>query len=127
MKTVKNNSTSFTNENELKCIFFSVVIKNESLEQKYKGGFNAFSDKYKDSLEYNNKLSLSIGMSFGDIEDIINDLDQSGLIIGEDYIYLNASGESLRMRHQNDYELGCQWLKSYLKKGVLYVSYCKNE
>ena len=60
-----------TERKRFKCVFFSLVIKNKSMVESYKGGMKAFMDKYP--LFCNEDITVGNFMG-DDIDAIVDDL-----------------------------------------------------
>jgi len=109
----------FNPRKEVHCKFFTLIIQNEALEVKYKGGLKAFIDKYL--CEYNNDLTTMTAMASYDLDETINDIEESGLTYGDEFIMLDA----FSITDDNSViELGISWLKAYHLDGgiVVYTS-----
>jgi len=113
---------------KIRCSFFTVVIRNKALAQKYDGGLNGFIDKH--SARCNNDIAVDCYMG-GDIDDTIKELTQNGLTIDEDFTVFDAESlcmglimdrNNLKIRHT--VELGVGWLTAQFVKGEgFYVWY----
>ena len=101
---------------KIRCSFFTVVIRNKALAQKYNGGLKGFMNKH--IARCNNDIAVDCYMG-GDIEDTIKDLTQNGLTIDEDFTVFDAESlcmelimdrDKAKIRHT--VELGVGWLKA---------------
>ena len=106
---------------KIRCSFFTLVIRNKSLTQKYNGGLKGFINKY--GARCNNDIAVNCYMG-GDIEDTIKDLFQNGLTIDEDFTVFDAEGLFMQLRMSPEYakmlhivDLGVRWLKAQFIEG----------
>ena len=106
---------------KIRCSFFTVVIRNKALTQKYNGGLKGFMNKH--SARCNNDIAVDCYMG-GDIEDTIKDLTQNGLTIDEDFTVFDAESFCMELIMDRDnpkirhtVELGVGWLKAQFVKG----------
>lgn len=72
---------------KLKCVFNTLVIKNEALERLYKGGLIGFLDKHGG--QSNGKITVACYMGI-DIDETIDDLIENGLKYIEDFEFIDA-------------------------------------
>ena len=81
-----------TERKKFKCVFCSLVIKNESLVKFYKGGMKAFMDKHPLFCNEN----ITVGNFMGDgIDEIIDDLIENGMKMDKDFIFFRWHSFSL--------------------------------
>jgi hypothetical protein len=110
----------FTSEPEISCVFYTVVIRNEAINQKYEGGIKAFVAKH--GVKYNNDLSLMIFMAPGGVEDTEKMLKQLGFKREEDFTWFEASEMARKKPTVKSIPFKAKWLKGYCSKGRAYVS-----
>ena len=115
----------FTSNEKMRCVFNSVVIKNEALNRKYKGGLRAFIEKHGD---YANN-DITVFNSMGDeVDDVVKDLFYNGLIHKEDFVFVDAGGFSMyvalnKKDYPQNYDIGVDWLKGRYADGGIWVWY----
>jgi len=110
----------FTPEPEISCVFYTLVIRNESINQKYKGGINAFVAEH--GVNYNSDIAVMIFMAPLGIEVTEEMLKKSGLTWQEDYTWFEASEMARRQPTVKSIPFKVKWLKGYCSKGRSYVS-----
>ena len=112
---------------KLRCVFYSVVIKNESLARHYRGGIRAFFQKYPSSL-CNEHLTVDCYMGL-EFNETINDLIDNGLKFNEDFAFVDAGGYTIYMNNRGSHnvKLGGPWLNGRYSKGGIYVKYVGDE
>ena len=105
----------YTSNKTIRCFFFTVVVKNESLVKHYQGSWKGRMEKYYPLC--NQDISMSVLMG-GDFYDLIDDLIENGLKIGEDFGCFDASDLYYDMYRNSDectwrtnLDLGAGWLK----------------
>lgn len=106
---------------KIHCSFFTVVIRNKALAQKYNGGLKGFMNKHR--ARCNNDIVVDCYMG-GDIDDTVKDLLENGLTIDEDFTVFDAEGLFMQLRMSPDYakmrhivDLGVRWLKVQFIEG----------
>jgi len=123
----------YDSEKPVRCVFYTLVVKTESLRQKYEGGIAAFVNRYQP--QCCKGLAVLCAMGTEDLYEPIEDLERSGLVGKEDFACFDASSLALgvevmsRRRHEIglDVKLPLQWLKGYAKDGgvEVYLVECK--
>ena len=109
---------------KLRCAFYTVVIKNNSLAQHYRGGLKGFLEKHP--AKCNSRITVYCAMS-GEIDDVIDDLCASGLTIKKDFVFIDAGDYALTQsmfyqnRRQNHVDVGVDWLKACYTAAGFYV------
>ena len=118
-------TSEYTSNREIRCAFFTLVIRNEALEEKYKGGLEAFVNKYL--CEYNDDITKRIAMAADYLGPALDEIEESGLLSETDYLLFDASGHILCP--EEDYTeayLGVDWLKGYYLDSGTMVCYSKS-
>jgi hypothetical protein len=112
---------------ELSCIHHSIIIRNDSLEGKFPGGLEAFSQTYSPS--YNDHIAAYCVTNYF-ILDAIRELELVGLDHGKDFITIDiAACEMWRTIHSDKidhpfwFETGVDWLRFKQGKGKVLVWY----
>ena len=113
----------FTSEPEISCVFYTVVIRNESVNQICKGGIKAFVAEH--GVKYNNDLTVMIFMAPGGIERTEEMLNKLGLKYGDDFTWFDASEIAQRKPIVKSIPFKAKWLKGYCKDGHAFVSLVK--
>jgi hypothetical protein len=117
----------FESEKEVRCAFFSLVIKTGALRRKYEGGVRAFVERYH--ARCNRDLVFLCAMSSDDLSEPILDLESSGLNGKDDFACFDAASQAigLEMGRKMGSEEGPEvkfpipWLKGYVQKGGVMV------
>ena len=78
----------YTSNKSIRCFFFTVVVKNESLVKNYLGSLKGFMEKHYPLC--NQDISVRVYMNGSDVYDLIDDLIENGLKMGEDFACFNA-------------------------------------
>jgi len=124
---VKMNLHVIHNENKkLKCVFNTLVIKNESLNRSYTGGLIGFLDKHGG--ECNGRITVVCFMG-GDVYDTADDLIENGLKIVEDFEFIDAGRYAMGMnspynkKGSHNVNVGVEWLRGRYAQGGIYVWY----
>ncbi len=117
----------FDSIRDIRCACLTLVVKNESLEEKYEGGLAAFLDKY--AWRCNRHITVSCSMG-DDIDEIINELLASGLEVKKDFWVFDASNYALgycNMPETKDklvpIDVNVRWLKLHYLKGIIFARY----
>ena len=77
----------YTRDEKLKCEFLNLIIRNESLEKKYKGGVKLFTRRHL--CRYNDDLTIISAIGY-DFDDVIDDLRMAKLEPEDDYLVLDV-------------------------------------
>jgi hypothetical protein len=119
---------AYTSSPKLRCFFYTIVIRNQSLQEKYPGGRKAFINRYK--APSNDRITVYCDMG-SDIGDIFRDLEERGMEDFEDFTTLDAAESDMwccckpEMRKQPfpvDTQVG--WLKGEYRDGTVWVWFC---
>jgi len=112
----------------MRCVFNSLVIRNDSLNAMYPGGFKGFIEKHGDLT--NRDITMLFSMADEEIEDAVRDLRDNGLSGGEDYTFVDAGGYSIHVamdREQQDVphtiSVGVDWLGARYAEGGIWLWY----
>lgn len=115
-----------SSEEEIRCVFHSLVIRKEALREKYTGGVKAFAERHV--ARFNNGLGVICAMSAEDLDEALFYIRRNGLISGDDYVYFHALtlperiiGEMPELGEETDF--GTTWLRGYPNDGVMLVYY----
>jgi hypothetical protein len=109
----------YEDSRSIKCIFYTVVIRNEALSEKYPGGIKAFVERY--APRSNNEITVTVHMG-GDFEEVVEDLLNQGLEYDSDFTCFDAAryliGADIIEGYQ-DIGFNSPWLQgTYSDKGV---------
>jgi hypothetical protein len=116
---------AYTSSPKIRCVFYTIVIRNEALQEKYPGGREAFINRYR--APSNDRITVYCDMG-SDIGDVFRDLEECGLVDFEDFTTLDA-GES-DMWCCCEPEMGerpfpvdtqVEWLKGEYRDGAVWV------
>ena len=120
----------YTSNKIIKCFFFTVVVKNESVVKYYDGSLKGFMEKYYPLC--NQDISVRVYMNGGDCYRLMDDLIENGLRKGKDFVCFDADylfdlmycyPDKYPLRKNLD--LGVDWLKGRYSnnRGDIYVWY----
>jgi len=115
--------SNFTSEPEISCVFYTMVIRNESINQKYKGGIKAFVAEH--GVNYNNDFAVIMFMAPLGVEVTEEMLNKLGLKYGDDFIWFDAGSICRKKPVVKAIPFKVQWLKGYCSNGRAYVSLVK--
>ena len=123
----------YDSEKPVRCVFYTLVVKTESLKQKYEGGLAAFVNRYQP--QCCKGLAVLCAMGTEDLYEPIEELERSGLVGQDDFTCFDASSLALgvevmrRLGHEtpSDVKLPLTWLKGYARDGgvEVYLVECK--
>jgi len=116
-----------TQRKKFKCVFCSLVIKNESLAKFYDGGIQGFMDRHRLFCNEN----ITVGNFMGDgINTIVDDLIENAMKMDKDFIFLNATGLAFNVQLalspiaiKKDVNIGVDWLKGEYDHGDIFIWY----
>lgn len=120
----------FTSNKIIRCFFFTVVVKIESLVKHYDGSLKGFIEKNYPLC--NQDISVSVYMNGGDCYDLMGDLIENGLKKGEDFVCFDTDYlVDLKYCYPDKFtwrknlDLGAGWLKGRHSniRGDIYVWY----
>ncbi len=117
----------FNSEEHIRCVFHTLVIRMDSLKDKYKGGVRTFVEKHAPIC--NRKLAVTCAMGGEDLEGVIKDMVECGLIGQEDFACFDAMSEAMGYElmksggesPERDVTFVINWLKGYIHKGGVNV------
>jgi hypothetical protein len=112
--------SEFNSAPEISCVFNTVVIRNESINQRFKGGIKSFVSEHR--VSYNNELSVMCFMGPADLDDTLEMLENKGLKWEEDFTWFDATAISRKKPKVKAIPFRVKWLKGYCKDGRAYVS-----
>lgn len=100
----------YTADKEIKCVFFSLVIRRDALDEHYSGGARAFLERHGGY--YNDRLVVMCVMGGGDLDEVLTDMRSQ---LNQDYILFDAS--------LGDVAFPVEWLKGYALDGGTMVRF----
>jgi len=110
---------------ELRCRFFTIVVKNEALQKKYPGGVLAYARKFR--ARFNGRITVTCDM--GEIDDQIESLKECSISVDECLVF-DCEGYMMdpltlmsRVGEPYQVDLSVDWLKALVDKGAVYISY----
>ena len=108
---------------KMRCLFNSVVVRNESLNAKYPGGLDGFIRKNGGVANWDITVTFSMAE---DIYEVVDDLRHQGLSGGDDFVFVDAAGYSIQtFRDKKDFphniDVGVGWLKARYADGGIWV------
>ena len=112
--------SEFTSEPEISCVFYTLVIRNEAINQKYEGGLKAFVAEHR--AQYNNDITVTCFMSSDNLYEASEMLQNKGLKWEEDFTYFDATAMSRKKPKVETIPFKVKWLKGYCSKDHSHVS-----
>jgi hypothetical protein len=126
----------YTLDAEISCVFFTLAIRNEALDAKYRGGHEAFVGRYFS--KYNDDIAVLIAMDTEDLEEAVADIINQGLVRGVDFHTFDATiidfieaEDEVVDKNIDDYyfrvdtlpwDVRAEWLQACIHDGSTYVS-----
>ena len=114
-----------TERRRFKCVFCSLIIKNESLAKSYDGGLQAFMDRHR--LFCNEDITVGNFMGDG-IDAIVDDLIENGLKIGKNFIFLDTTRLAFNVQLglspialKKSVDIGVDWLMGEYDHGDIFI------
>ena len=109
---VDEEQIQYNPQKEIRCVFYALIVRNQALEEKYRGGLKGFLKRHGG--EYNDDITTLCYMSPESGADVA-DLEANGLEEREDFIVLIDDLYGPRQSH-NDFEpypFDVPWLGGY--------------
>jgi len=103
-------------EEEIRCVFYTLVVRNEALKKKWKGGLKDYSEKY--NAFFNDKITTTCFMGpYWDEQ--FAALVENGLEQNKDFILFDASNVILE-KDYTPFPFRVDWLGGYVHQaGVM--------
>ena len=127
MENNMNLCLVYDSKRKMKCVFYTVIIKNESLIEHYEGGLQEFIEKYY-CARCNEYLSVVCYMGVADADETVDDLLKNGLEMIRDFKIFDATRLAMDINLclspstlQEDLNLGVDWLKCIYDHGSIWV------
>lgn len=120
---------AYRTDREIRCSFFSLVVRRDSLDERYTGGTRAFVRQHHGV--YNDDILVIGAMGFRELDGPIEDLLSNGLQDGPDYVVFDAMtfgppGHVKAGRDDAKISMGVDWLEGRASKGRTLVKRCAN-
>lgn len=115
-KPQKEDYSYYTPEEEIRCVFYTLVARNQAIEKKWRGGFKAYLRKY--GREYNDKIAINCEMGFYFERQLI-DLADNGLDMNEDFTLFDACATTVQ--DGKPCKTNADWLGGYFHDGGVMV------
>ena len=123
----------FESEKEVRCAFYSLVIKTDALRRKYGGGVRAFVERYQ--ARCNRDLVVLCSMGPEELNDPLHDIEESGLDGEEDFVlfdaFRDAFGIEMASKHgmevEEEVRFSARWLKGSVQRGGVMVRLANTE
>jgi len=93
----------------------------DCLKQKYQGGLRVFLEKH--GAWCNRRIVVLFAMANFYLDEAIQDLEESGLIHGKDYLYFEPTTYAMFLKQGAEIDLKVSWLKGYVKDHGMMVYY----
>jgi hypothetical protein len=112
----------FESKEEVRCVFYSLVIRTGALRRKYQGGIRAFVEKYQ--ARCNRDLVVLCSMGPEELDGPLHDIEDSGLDGEEDFAvfdaFQRAIGIEMAREHgmevEEEVEFSTRWLKGFVQR-----------
>jgi len=117
---VEDERIQYTPEKEIRCVFYTLIVRNQALEEKYRGGLRGFLKKYGGV--YNDEI-LTICYMAWEFDADIADLEANGLEGRKDFVLLIDDQFGVPWEHDDfePYPIEIPWLRGYYHKGGVVV------
>jgi len=123
-----NLHVTYTSFPRLRCVFCTIIIRNQSLQEKYPGGLEAFVRHF--NARCNDRIAVYCDMG-SDIGDVLMVLHQCGMKEFEDFTTLDTVDSEMwccakpEMRKRSfSVDTRVEWLKGQFWKGNVWVWFC---
>lgn len=80
----RNLRPVFNSEEEIRCVFYNVIVKMQSLRLKYPGGIKAFMERH--TAYCNRHLAVVCSMGSADLDGLVEELLKAGFVDREDFV-----------------------------------------
>lgn len=116
-KPQKEDYSHYTPAEEIPCASYSLVARNQAIENKWRGGLRDYLRKY--GCTYNDKIAVNCEMGFY-FEKQLDDLADNGLDMNEDFTLFDAGAD--RILHDGEpCPTNADWLGGYFHDGGVMV------
>jgi hypothetical protein len=116
---------AYTSSPKLRCFFYTIVIRNEALQEKYPEGREAFISRYK--APSNDCITVYCDMGT-DIGDVFRDLEKCGMEQFQDFTTLDAAESDMWCCCKPEVgerpfpvDTQVEWLKGEYRDGTVWV------
>ena len=116
-----------SSQKEIKCVFYTVIVRNKAIMKKYFGGVRAFTENHKASC--NVDISSTFHMGDG-VNVVCADLEINGFDHGIDFVVFDSAGFALgitecgrKVAEPQSVDMGVPWLRGRYSGGYVYVWY----
>ena len=121
----KRNFRIKWSDEELRCAFNAVVVKNSSIVQRYPGGMSAFVEMFP--FNYCNENIITYSSMGDDVNDVIDELVACGFKHKEDFLFVDAGLYRMYGGPGSfKVELGVSWLAGRYEDGGVYVRFVRS-
>jgi hypothetical protein len=122
----------FDSRNKVRCVFFTLVVKLETLKEKYKGGILAFLKRH--GARSNRNFAYMCVMNENDLTVPILDIKKRGLISDLDFVCFDATWRALGvempaklgLKTQKRVQFPVEWLAGYVENGGVIIYYVES-
>jgi len=104
-------------EAEIRCVFYTLAVRNEALKKKWRGGLSDYWSKYNTI----HNASLTVSCFKGPYwDDQYGELTGFGLVEGKDFILFDASNVTT-MKDFEPFRFRVDWLAGYVHKAGMMI------
>jgi len=114
------------------CCFYTLVIRNAAITEKFSGGLRVFLAKYR--VQCNNEIAVECSMADGETFEIIDEIEKCGLKPEEDFIVFDAAryeiaraiGNPNGIEGTHEIDLRVDWLRAEICPDGFFVWFVGN-
>ena len=119
----------YSDDEAMRCVHISIVIKMDALRKKYKGGPKAFAEKHY--AKCNREIAVLCAMSDFELEGPANELVERGMVHKEAFLYFDVICDIILPHSMakgptedspRNFNLGVDWLEGYIEGNAVMVS-----
>jgi hypothetical protein len=124
-----NFHTAYTSLPKIRCTFYAIIIRKQSLQERYPGGVAAFANHYY--IQSNDHIAVCCDMK-SDVGNTLLALHQCGLMQSEDFTTFDTIESEMwcsinpEMRERPfSVDTRVEWLEAQYWNGTVWVWYCQ--
>jgi hypothetical protein len=124
-----NFHAAYTSLPKIRCTFYAIIIRKQSLQERYPGGLAAFTNHY--FVQSNNHITVICGMG-SDVGNTLLVLYHCGLMQSEDFTTLDTIESEMWCSINPDMrkrpfpvDTRVNWLKAQYCNGNVWVWHCQ--
>ena len=115
------------------CAFYTLVIRNAAITEKFVGGLSVFLSKYR--VQCNREIAVDCSMADGETLEIIDEIEKCGLKPEEDFVVFDAARCEIArsigspngvIEDTHEVDLRVDWLSAEMSPDGFFVWYVGN-